>query len=111
LLKRPEIENVADFVRSLSKLPVDPKANLALGAKVFADNCASCHGEKGQGNREFGAPNLTDGIWLYGSGREAIVEVISNGRSGVMPAWAGRLDDTTIKALTVYVHTFGGGEK
>ena len=111
LLKRPEIESVADFVRSLSKLPVDPKANLALGAKVFADNCASCHGEKGQGNREFGAPNLTDGIWLYGSGREAIIEVISNGRNGVIPAWAGRLDDTTIKALTVYVHTFGGGEK
>jgi cytochrome c oxidase cbb3-type subunit III len=111
LLKRPEIENVADFVRSLSKLPVDPKANMALGARVFADNCASCHGEKGQGNREFGAPNLTDGIWLYGSGREAIIEVISNGRNGVMPAWTGRLDDTTIKALTVYVHTFGGGEK
>jgi len=29
----------------------------------------------------------------------------------VMPAWAGRLDDTTIKALTVFVHTLGGGEK
>ena len=111
LLKRPDLEAVVDFVRSLSKLAVDPKANLAQGAKVFADNCASCHGDKAQGNRELGAPNLTDAIWLYGSGREAMIDVVSNGRMGLMPAWAGRLDDTTIKALTVYVYTFGGGEK
>jgi cytochrome c oxidase cbb3-type subunit 3 len=111
ILKRPEVEAVADFVRSLSGLAVDPKVDLKLGAKVFVDNCASCHGEKGQGNREFGAPSLADAIWLYGSDRAAIVESITNGRSGVMPAWTGRLDDTTIKALTVYVYTFGGGEK
>ena len=34
-----------------------------------------------------------------------------DGRGNVMPAWAGRLDESTIKALTVYVHTLGGGEK
>ena len=111
ILKRPDIEAVADFVRSLSGLAVDPKVDLKFGAKVFADNCASCHGDKGQGNREFGAPSLADRIWLYGSDRETIVDGITNGRGGVMPAWTGRLDDTTIKALTVYVYTFGGGEK
>ena len=65
----------------------------------------------GKGNRELGAPNLTDAIWLYGSDKAAIVDGIWNGRGGVMPAWAGRLDDATIKALAVYVHTLGGGEK
>ncbi len=58
-----------------------------------------------------GVPDLTDAIWLYGSDKTTIVEGIWNGRAGVMPAWTGRLDDTTIKALAVYVHTLGGGEK
>jgi len=111
LLKRPEIEAVADYVRSLAGLTVDAKADLAAGKTVFAQSCAVCHGEAGKGNRDFGAPNLTDAIWLYGSDRTAIIEGLMNGRGGVMPAWSGRLDDATIKALTVYVHTFGGGER
>jgi cytochrome c oxidase cbb3-type subunit 3 len=111
MIERNDVYAVADYVRSLSKLPVGPKADLARGAKVFADNCVACHGEGAKGNRELGAPNLTDAIWLYGSSREAIIDGVWNGHGGVMPAWAGRLDDTTIKALTVYVHTLGGGEK
>jgi cytochrome c oxidase cbb3-type subunit 3 len=111
LLERPAILAVADYTRSLSGLPVPADANLALGKKVFAETCAACHGDNGKGNREIGAPDLTDQIWLYGSGRETIVEGLNNGRGAVMPAWAPRLDDTTIKALTVYVHTLGGGQK
>ena len=83
----------------------------AARKKVFADNCAVCHGEQGKGNRELGAPNLTDKIWLYGSDLKTIVDGIWNGRGAVMPGWAGRLDDTTIKALTIYVYSLGGGEK
>ena len=111
ILKRPEIEAVADYVRSLAGLPVDAKADLAAGKAVFAQSCTVCHGESGKGNRDFGAPNLTDAIWLYGSDRASIIDGIWNGRGGMMPAWSGRLDDATIKALTVYVHTFGGGER
>jgi cytochrome c oxidase cbb3-type subunit 3 len=110
LLKRDEISAAADYVRSLAGLPT-PNANLALGQKVFADNCAVCHGPGGHGNRELGAPNLTSGIWLYGPAKEVIMDGINNGRGAVMPAWAGRLDPTTIKALAVYVYSFGGGEK
>jgi cytochrome c oxidase cbb3-type subunit 3 len=110
LLKSEEIDAVADYVRSIANLPVDPKANLTLGAKVFTDNCALCHGTDGKGNREIGASNLIDAIWLYGSDRKTIIEGIKNGRGGVMPAWSARLDDVTIKALTAYVHSFGGGE-
>lgn len=111
LLERPDIEAVADFSRTLSGLPAAAGADLARGKKVFADNCAACHGDAGKGNREIGAPDLTDQIWLYGSGRDTIVEGLMNGRGAVMPAWAPRLDDTTIKSLAVYVHTLGGGQK
>ncbi len=111
ILKRADIELVADYVRSLSGLSVDPKADLAAGKKIFEQTCVSCHGEGGKGNRELGAPNLTDAIWLYGSDRATIIEGLWNGRGGVMPAWVGRLDDATIKALTIYVYTLGGGEK
>jgi cytochrome c oxidase cbb3-type subunit 3 len=111
MLKRDEIEAVTDYTRSLAGLPVSPNADLPAGKKAFATMCASCHGDDGKGKRELGAPNLTDAIWLYGSDRATIFDGLWNGRGAVMPAWVGRLDDTTIKALTVYVHTLGGGEK
>ena len=97
-------------MRSLSGLPTAAGYDAAAGKKIFADNCASCHGDDGKGNQEFGAPNLTDKIWLYGSDEATLVETITNGRAGVMPAWVGRLDPATIKALTVYVHSLGGGK-
>lgn len=111
MLKREEISQVADYVRSLSGLPAEKGIDLAAGGKIFADNCAACHGDKGQGMQEMGAPNLTDKIWLFGSDKSTIVEGLNNGRGGVMPTWHGRLDDTTIKALTLYVHSLGGDQK
>ena len=111
MMKRADIETVADYVRSIAGLSVDPKTDVVAGRKLFLDNCAACHGDNGKGKRDLGAPDLTDKIWLYGSEKDIIVDGLWNGRGGVMPAWAGRLDDTTIKALTVYVHTLGGGER
>lgn len=110
VLQRPQVLQVADYVRSLAGLPTEAGTDLAAGAKVYADNCAACHGEQGKGNPELGSPNLTDAIWLYGADRATIVDAIWNGRASVMPAWEGRLDDATIKALTVYVHSLGGGQ-
>ncbi len=110
ILKKEQITTVANYVRSLSGLSTAPGFDAAEGKKIFAENCASCHGEGGKGNQEFGAPNLTDQIWLYGSDEATIEETITNGRAGVMPAWVGRLDPITIKALTVYVHSLGGGK-
>ena len=111
LLTRADIEAVTDFTRSLSGLPVAQGADLAKGKKIFADNCVACHSDAGKGNRELGSPDLTDQIWLYGSDRNAIIDGLMNGRGAVMPAWAPRLDDTTIKSLAVYVHALGGGQK
>ncbi|MBV9346471.1 MAG: cytochrome-c oxidase, cbb3-type subunit III [Pseudolabrys sp.] len=111
ILKSEEISEVADHVRALAGLSTERGFNPEVGRKVFADNCAVCHGEQGKGNRELGAPDLTDRIWLYGSDKQTIMDGIRNGRGAVMPHWAGRLNPSTIKALTVYVHTLGGGEK
>ena len=110
VLKPDQIVTVANYVRSLSGLPTQPGYDAAAGAKIFAENCTSCHGDQGKGNPELGAPNLTDKIWLYGSDEAALVETITNGRAGVMPAWEGRLDPVTLKAMAVYVHSLGGGK-
>ena len=109
MLKPDEIVKVANYTRSLSGLSARPGAELVPGKKIFLDNCAVCHGEDGKGNQELGAPNLTDAIWLYSPDEATIIEDITNGRGGVMPAWVDRLDPATLKAVTVYVHTLGGG--
>ncbi|MGE0285593.1 MAG: cytochrome-c oxidase, cbb3-type subunit III [Bradyrhizobium sp.] len=110
VLKPAEIATVANYVRSLSGLSTAAGYDAAAGKKIFADNCAACHGDNGKGNPELGAPNLTDKISLYGSDEATLVDTITNGRAGVMPAWVGRLDPATIKALAVYVHSLGGGQ-
>jgi cytochrome c oxidase cbb3-type subunit 3 len=110
VLKKDEVVTVANYVRALSGLSTTPGYDTAAGKKIFAENCVSCHGDDGKGNQELGAPNLTDQIWLYGSDEATLIETIGNGRTGVMPAWIGRLDPVTIKALTVYVHSLGGGK-
>lgn len=108
LLDNVKIEQVTDFVLSLSKGAAD---TASPGAAIFAENCASCHGDKGQGDRSLGAPALNDQIWLYGGDRKTVMESIHNSRKAVMPAWAHRLEPGTIKQLAIYVHSLGGGEK
>ncbi len=110
MLKPEQIVTVANYVRSLSKLPTAPGYNAAEGAKIFAENCVACHGENGKGNPEVGSKDLTANIWLYGGDEATIIETITNGRGGVMPAWDGRLDPVTLKAMAVYVHSLGGGK-
>lgn len=109
ILARAEILDLAQHVLALTDRATDPAA-AARGAKLFADNCAACHGAAGAGDRTLGAPALNDGIWLYGSSLEAVATQISRPRHGVMPAWAGRLDPATVKMLAIYVHGLGGGE-
>ncbi len=107
VLKPAEISAVADYVLSLrGKTGIDVSA----GAKLFAENCVACHGDKGEGKREVGAPNLRSAVNLYGTSKEAIVAQISLPRQGVMPSWNARLDAATIKSVAIYVHSLGGGE-
>ncbi|HET7879929.1 MAG TPA: c-type cytochrome, partial [Acetobacteraceae bacterium] len=78
--------------------------------QLFAENCAICHGESGEGDREKGAPRLASRVHLYGGDRATVVAQITAPRMGVMPAWHTRLDEATIKSLALYVHSLGGGE-
>jgi len=109
VLKSDEIRAVAAYVVSLTGTPHDP-AMIDAGKQIFADNCASCHGEDARGNRDMGAPNLADAIWLKAHGEEGIVAQIRAPKHGVMPAWGERLGDTTVKQLALFVHSLGGGE-
>jgi cytochrome c oxidase cbb3-type subunit III len=108
ILKPDEIQKVADYVMTMYGKPTD--RDVSAGRKLYADNCAVCHGEAGQGDREKGAPRLASRVHISGDSRDAVIAQISAPRMGVMPAWHTRLDEATIKSLALYVHSFGGGE-
>jgi len=109
LLQPAQINDLVAYVRTISG---QEKGNAAArrGAETFAANCAVCHGTDGKGLRTFGAPNLTDGIWLYGGDAASIRQTIVNARFGVMPRWEEKLGPVTVKMLAAYVHSLGGGE-
>ncbi|MCC5976274.1 MAG: cytochrome-c oxidase, cbb3-type subunit III [Rubellimicrobium sp.] len=115
ILARDEILAVAHHVRAISQQEHD--ADLAaIGYEVFMDNCASCHGDEGLGNRDMGAPNLTNAVWQYGGSLETIIQTVTYSRFGVMPAFAEEwrvgsgLTQAQINAVAAYVHQLGGGE-
>ena len=109
LLEPEEIDGVLNYVLQLSGQDHDA-ALATTGVTVFADQCASCHGDSGLGDPSQGAPNLTDAIWLYGGDAEAIRTTIMEARFGVMPAWGQRLSEAEVNAVAAYVHGLGGGE-
>jgi cytochrome c oxidase cbb3-type subunit 3 len=109
ILKPEQIQQVAEYVMTLYGTP-EKGVDVTPGKKLFADNCAVCHGDAGQGNRDVGAPRLASRIHLYGGTLQDVVRQITNPHMGVMPNWNARLDVATIKSVTLYVHSLGGGE-
>ena len=88
-------------IEDLSRLKADADA-VTRGKEKYDATCVACHGAEGKGNPALGAPNLTDGIWLHGSG-EAIAETIAKGRNNQMPAHKDLLSPARIHLLTAYV--------
>lgn len=109
ILTAAQVQDVVSHIRTLSGAE-QRSASSTRGARLFADNCAICHGAAGEGIRTLGAPRLNDAIWLYGGDRATLTQTVTNARQGVMPRWGHRLDTTTIKMLAAYVHSLGGGE-
>lgn len=116
-----QLDDVANFVLSLSGHDV-PADKVNRGKQLFtgeAGGCYYCHTAEGTGLKSQGAANLTDNIWTIADVQgqpeldgklNAVKNVIRNGANRTMPAWQGRLSDTQIKLLTVYVHELGGGQ-
>ena len=111
LLTKEQIDQVADYVVALSSKGA--AAGLP-GEAIFAEQCVACHQEGAVGSKDVGAPALNNNIWLFKGSKEAVkqavVAQVTNPRHGAMPAWSERLDETSIKLLTVYVHSLGGGK-
>jgi cytochrome c oxidase cbb3-type subunit 3 len=92
---------------SVEQISNDEKAR-QIGQRMFANNCALCHGQGGLG--AFGFPNLTDTDWLYGGEGTTIEATITNGRNGAMPPWAAVLGEEGIRNVTSYVLSLSGQE-
>ena len=97
------VDNVAEYVFKISGREHDAE-KAAAGAKTYATYCASCHGAEGKGMTAMGAPDLTDGIWLYGGSPTLVRHSIRQGRNGNMPAQADKLKAEKIHLLTAYVY-------
>ncbi|RYE09226.1 MAG: cytochrome-c oxidase, cbb3-type subunit III [Hyphomicrobiales bacterium] len=108
LLEKPQLAVVAKQVASLSG--IEGGEDTEEGRLLFADNCASCHGERGEGVIDIGGPSLNDSIWLYEGTLAGIEAQLERARHGVMPAWHARLGEASVKQLAIYVHGLGGGQ-
>lgn len=84
----------------------DNQSAMRTGQRIFANNCAVCHGSDARG--AVGFPNLTDASWLYGGEPEQIRQTLINGRSGVMPAFGQQLGERDLRAVAAYVYTLNG---
>ena len=89
----------------VEEIAMDPAVR-KMGMRMFANNCAQCHGSDAKG--AYGFPNLTDDDWLYGGTPEAIKATLINGRMAAMPAWAAILGDQGITETTAYVQSLSG---
>jgi len=97
-------DGVAKLVGYITALPRGKEAREAAeGHEMFETYCRACHDEDATGNKLVGAPNLTDGIWLYGGTKDVLTNTITNGRNGIMPSFEKRLDDTQIKLLVAWL--------
>lgn len=115
---KAEVEKVDAATKPLfdKYLKMDLKAVAAdkdameMGKRLYQTYCMQCHGADGKGSRGF--PNLTDRDWLYGGEPEQIIETISNGRTGVMPAYGGNPDAVGgaagAKEVAHYVRSLSG---
>ena len=103
VLKPHQITDAAQYVLSLSGRSTAPDA-VARGDATFKQLCVTCHGADGKGNVALGAPNLTDSIWLYGGSLATVVETVTKGRQGHMPAQKDTLGEARVHILAAYVY-------
>ncbi len=106
VLSNQDIKEVTEYVLSLSGREVGA-ALASSGQAHFMTYCTMCHGPEGKGQAMFGAPNLTNDIWLYGNSRARIEQVIKHGGNGAMPSFESRLGSDKVHILAAYVKSLG----
>jgi cytochrome c oxidase cbb3-type subunit III len=130
-LSAQQIDDVAHYVKAMNeegKPKADTDPAVAAGKKVFMESdCTTCHGTDARGMKAMGSANLTDKIWRFDGSIEGIKQTVTygvnsgdpNARVAIMPTWlkkdeqghvVGKLDETAIKKLAVYVYKLGGGQ-
>ncbi len=97
------VTDVTAYLLSINGRGTDD-AQAKAGAQVFQTYCVACHGAEATGNPAMGAPNLKDGIWLYGGSAEQISHTVRAGRNGRMPAHKDVLGEDKIHILAAYVY-------
>jgi cytochrome c oxidase cbb3-type subunit III len=104
-LSDDDIKNVVQYVLELSHQPYDAQAALA-GQKIYNGpaSCSDCHDADGRGNSDYGSPDLTANVWIYGGDPQSLYNSIYFGRHAVMPAWIDKLTLPQIRALAVYIY-------
>jgi cytochrome c oxidase cbb3-type subunit 3 len=103
VLGKDGIDEAVAYVMSLNSRDADP-SKVEAGEKHFQTYCMACHGPEGKGNPMLGAPNLTNGIWLYGGTQEQLTETLTKGRNGQMPAFGNSLGEDKIHLVTAYIY-------
>jgi len=101
-LTEVQLNGLVEYTLSLSGLDHDEAA--VESVSNFTGLCAECHGDDGSGYKPFGGPNLTDDIWLFGSDRQQILDVVAKGRTESCPAWSSTLSPVEVKAIAVYIY-------
>lgn len=99
-LERDERRSLAGYV---ADLPTGKADHTGPAATLFEENCAACHGDKGEGGLMVGAPSLADTAVIYGQDIASVEHTLRYGRMGVMPFWSDRLDAQEINMLALYV--------
>ena len=108
ILQPEQIQQVAAYVAAVSH---HQDTQGLPGEAIFKDNCTVCHGENAEGNQAVGAPPLNTLVRTFTKPTaEGIAAQVTQPKMGSMPSWGRRLDPATIKMLTVYVHSLGGGK-
>jgi cytochrome c oxidase cbb3-type subunit 3 len=100
------VDDAVAYVLSLSGRSA-PRGDAGAGRTQFETICSACHGLDGRGNRDLGAPNLTDNIWLNGGSYDAVRLTVAKGRQGIMPAHGERLGEARVQLLAAYVLSLG----
>ena len=107
ILERAQIRALVGYVRHLAGLEQAEAEAVEAGEALFAENCASCHGEDAKGDPTLGAPDLSDDYWLAGDDPATLYETVFHGRQGHMPHWDERLSPVQLKILALYVRSLG----